>query len=61
MNIDYIVAKRYAEIRENLKTKGKPIPENDIWITAICSANNVSLITNDKHLNNVDKKFLQIV
>lgn len=61
MNINYIVAEKYAEIRENLKRKGKPIPENDIWIAAICSANNISLITNDKHFKNIDKQFLQTV
>ncbi len=59
LNINYIVAEKYAQIRENLKRKGKPIPENDIWIAATCSASNISLITNDKHFNNIDKKFLQ--
>lgn len=61
LNINYIVAEKYAEIRESLKLKGKPIPENDIWIAATCSANNISLITNDKHFNNIDQKFLQTV
>ncbi len=61
LNINYIVAEKYAQIREDLKRKGKPIPENDIWIAAICSASNVSLITNDKHFNNIDQKFLQTV
>lgn len=61
LNINYIVAEKYAEIRADLKLKGKPIPENDIWIAATCSANNISLITNDKHLSNIDKRFLEIV
>ncbi len=61
LNINYIVAKQYAKIRKELKLKGKPIPENDIWIAAICSANNISLVTNDKHFKNIDENFLQIV
>jgi len=28
-------AKMYGDIKNRLKDKGQPIPENDIWITAI--------------------------
>ncbi|MBI5488124.1 MAG: PIN domain-containing protein [Deltaproteobacteria bacterium] len=30
------VAGRYASIRAELKRQGRPIPENDLWIAAIC-------------------------
>ena len=60
LNTNYIVAEKYAIIREHLKLRGKQIPENDLWIAATCSANNISLITNDKHLSNIDSDFLQI-
>src|SRR5688572_12289285 len=29
-------AEVYARVRVQLKQKGKPIPENDIWIAALC-------------------------
>ena len=61
LNINYLVAEQYANIREYLKKKGKPIPENDIWIAAICSTNNIALFSNDKHFKNINNNFLEIV
>jgi tRNA(fMet)-specific endonuclease VapC len=45
LEIDMTVAELYASVRLNLKKKGKPIPENDIWIAAICIANDIALYT----------------
>jgi tRNA(fMet)-specific endonuclease VapC len=49
-----LVAEKYAEIRFELKTKGRPIPENDIWIAAICATNDITLFTRDAHFSNID-------
>jgi tRNA(fMet)-specific endonuclease VapC len=43
----------YYQVRLNLKQKGKPIPENDIWIAAQCVDNQWTLATNDAHFGNV--------
>lgn len=51
LNSSLIVAEEYARIRLELKSKGRPIPENDIWIAAICLINEVPLFTRDKHLS----------
>ncbi len=51
--LDGIAAEHYAEIRLALKQKGSPIPENDMWIAAICRANDVPLLTLDKHFGYV--------
>ena len=32
---DTETARRYGEIKSELRAKGRPIPENDIWIAAI--------------------------
>lgn len=32
---DTETARRYGEAKNGLRQKGRPIPENDIWITAI--------------------------
>ncbi len=40
----------YARTRISLKQKGRPIPENDIWIAASRLEHRVTLITNDNHL-----------
>ena len=47
--LDAPAAEHYAEIRLALKQKGRPIPENDMWIAAICRAHEVPLLTFDKH------------
>jgi tRNA(fMet)-specific endonuclease VapC len=48
-----LVAEKYAEIRFALKEKGKPIPENDIWIAAICAVNDIPLFTRDTHFEHI--------
>ena len=37
LNIDNHTAENYAVIKTALLNKGKPIPENDIWIAAIAT------------------------
>ncbi len=43
----------YAEIRHELKVAGHPIPENDIWITAIARQHNLPVVSRDEHLQRV--------
>jgi len=47
-------ARIYGEIKKILKDKGKPIPENDIWIAAIAKQYNLLLITTDIHFNEIE-------
>ena len=49
----------YAEIRHALKTAGKPIPENDIWIAAIAQEHKMPLVTRDAHFKDV--KTIQVL
>ncbi|MBL7787570.1 MAG: type II toxin-antitoxin system VapC family toxin [Chitinophagales bacterium] len=55
LNINKVVAEEYANIRHELKIKGRPIPENDIWIAATCIAYNICLYTLDKHFIDITK------
>jgi tRNA(fMet)-specific endonuclease VapC len=55
MGVDQAVAERYAVIRMALKRKGKPMPENDVWIAALCMEYDVTLVTHDAHFNHVDR------
>ena len=41
----------YARIRLALKEKGKPIPENDLWIAALCVEHHVRLAAVDSHFD----------
>jgi tRNA(fMet)-specific endonuclease VapC len=49
MPIDESVAARYARVRFDLKRRGTPIPENDIWIAAACLDLEVPLLNRDDH------------
>lgn len=44
----------YAAIVAELRSKGKPIPTNDIWIAASAMAKNLPIFTYDKHFNYID-------
>ena len=54
LNINELVAEAYATTRKTLKKKGKPIPENDIWIAATCIVNNIPLATFDSDFDPID-------
>lgn len=58
LNPDLETADFYGSIKASLMTKGKPIPENDIWIAAIAKQWQLPLYTNDKHFSEVDGVFL---
>ncbi|WP_162550200.1 PIN domain-containing protein [Hymenobacter nivis] len=53
------MADTYAEIRLQLKQAGRPIPENDIWIAALCVAYDVPLLSRDQHFEYVSGLRLQ--
>ena len=44
----------YSVVRLGLKRKGKPIPENDVWIAAVCIEHGLPLATSDGHFREVD-------
>jgi tRNA(fMet)-specific endonuclease VapC len=44
----------YGAIKTALRKKGKPIPENDIWIAAIVLRHNLTVVTRDKHFKEID-------
>ncbi|WP_231390082.1 type II toxin-antitoxin system VapC family toxin [Sphingobacterium pedocola] len=50
---DAETANAYAIIKTELLKKGKPIPENDIWIAAIATQHRLTLITRDAHFKEV--------
>ena len=52
---DLEVVKSYGKIKASLKLKGKPIPENDIWIAATCHSANLTLITADSDFDYIDE------
>ncbi len=53
LDITLEVAEAYAAIRLHLKQRGRPIPENDRWIAAICAVNDVPLLSLDAHFRDL--------
>ena len=49
----------YAKIALTLKAKGKPIPQKDLWISALAKQHDQPVLTQDKHFSSVDG--LQVV
>ncbi len=47
-------AKEYGDIKNALRNKGCPIPENDVWIAAITKRYGLTLVTRDEHFKEVE-------
>ena len=54
LDVTASTAAMYAELRHGLKPRGKPIPENDLWIAALCVEHRVPLATLDVHFDVVE-------
>lgn len=52
--VDEETAKYYGQIVSVLRSKGKPIPTNDVWIAAIARQHELPLMTRDRHFEHVD-------
>lgn len=55
MAVDMDVARCYGEIAAGLRKKGRPIPTNDIWISACCMSVGGTLLADDRHFLTVDQ------
>jgi predicted nucleic acid-binding protein len=51
--IDADTAVHYADIREELRAAATPIPENDIWIAALCRQHRLAVASRDGHFDKV--------
>lgn len=46
---DQETAQVYGNVKSTLQAKGKPLPENDIWIAALALQYDLPLATRDEH------------
>jgi len=53
--VDEETAECYAEIREELKRTGRPIPGNDLWIAALVRQHAMPLLSRDEHFDVVSR------
>ena len=54
LGCDTDTARRYGEVKNALRLRGRPIPENDIWIAAIALQHDLTLATRDVHFDEVE-------
>jgi tRNA(fMet)-specific endonuclease VapC len=50
---DHATARIYGDIKTSLRLKGRPIPDNDIWIAATVIQHSLTLVVRDEHFNNI--------
>jgi tRNA(fMet)-specific endonuclease VapC len=44
----------YAAIRHDLKKKGQPIPDSDLWIAALARQHTLEIVSRDAHFDHVE-------
>ncbi len=51
---DLETARQYGTIKNQLRLKGRPIPESDIWIAAQSIQNQLTLVARDSHFDEIE-------
>jgi tRNA(fMet)-specific endonuclease VapC len=57
---DVETARLYGEVKGQLRQKGRPIPENDLWITALARQYDLTLITRDTHFQEIEELRIEV-
>jgi len=55
IDVNHNVARKYGIIYLSLVKKGNKIPINDVWIAACCMETGGTLVTKDRHFQQVDQ------
>lgn len=50
---DATTAAYYGRIKKALRDKGRPLPENDIWIAALAQQHRLTVVSRDQHFKEV--------
>ena len=53
LDCDLNTSHHYGRIKNELRSKGRPIPENDIWIAAVAKQHALTLVSRDAHFDQV--------
>ena len=54
LDVDATTTDFYGQIKQQLRAKGRPIPENDLWIASLSLQYTLILITEDAHFDAVE-------
>jgi tRNA(fMet)-specific endonuclease VapC len=50
---DAATAQQCGRIKNDLRAKGRPIPENDIWIAAVAAQHSLTVASRDDHFADI--------
>lgn len=53
LQVEEATAEAYSQVRDDLRRKGRPIPENDIWIAALARQHQLPVVSRDDHFDYV--------
>jgi tRNA(fMet)-specific endonuclease VapC len=56
---DAVTAAYYGRIKKALREKGRPLPENDIWIAALAQQHGLTVISRDQHFKEIESLTLE--
>jgi len=51
---DAVTSRYYGRIKDRLRRKGTPIPENDVWIASVELQHGLTLVSRDAHFSLVE-------
>ena len=54
-------ARVYGRIKAALRAKGRPIPENDIWIAALALQHDLTVLSKDSHFTEIEGLSLNLL
>ena len=54
LDVSIETARQYGIIKSELRRKGTPIPNNDIWIAALTQQYDAAVATRDQHFDAVE-------
>jgi tRNA(fMet)-specific endonuclease VapC len=60
LRCDETTSDHYGQVKQQLRAKGRPIPENDIWIAATALQYGLTVVTRDVHFREVDKLLIEV-
>lgn len=55
MSCDLITAKTYGRLKAELRRKGQPIPDNELWIASLAVRHGFKILTRDTHFERIEE------
>ncbi len=53
LRVDEATTVHYAAVRNELRERGRPIPENDVWIAALARQHDQPIVSRDEHFDQI--------